>query len=82
MRGTLTIAALVFPSLPGRSFSTFPSFQKALEVESFLRMTYEREQGYHFQTLLSASFVNSTSTRVSTAWQTDLIAVCGVAVFL
>ena len=39
MRGTLTIAALIPPSWPGRSSSTFSSFQNALEVESFLRMT-------------------------------------------
>lgn len=36
---TLTIAALTFPSLPGINCSTLPSFQNALEVESFLRMT-------------------------------------------
>ena len=36
---TLTIAALTFPSFPGISCSTLPSFQNALEVESFLRMT-------------------------------------------
>ena len=36
---TLTIAALTFSSLPGISCSTLPSFQNALEVESFLRMT-------------------------------------------
>ena len=39
MRGTLTIAALIFTSLPGRSSFTFASFQMALEVESFLSMT-------------------------------------------
>ena len=38
MGGTLTIAALIVSSLPGRSYSTFASFQKALEVDSFLRM--------------------------------------------
>ena len=37
--GTFTIVALTFPSLHGSNSSTLPNFQKALEVDSSLRMT-------------------------------------------
>ena len=65
MRGTLTIAALIPPSLPGRSSSTFSSFQKALEVESVLRITILMSPTRTREGLPFADFVVGLSRKFS-----------------